>query len=235
MKYKLADLIIEFNPKSQILKERSEKYRINDDLKPDFALDVSYSELEKLKEMQPELDDELAEYMAVGSLFYKKLLDYNACVLHSSAVVVDNEAYLFSAPCGTGKSTHVSLWLKYLADKKPYILNDDNPAIRIFDDNIYAYGTPFSGKNDLNENSKAVLKGICFIEQSKENFIEKMEAKEAIKRFLDQTVRELDSANMLKLLDILDVILKKVPIYRFGCNISEEAVKLSYSTMKGKN
>ena len=87
-------------------------------------------------------------------------------MLHASAVVVDGDAYLFSAPCGTGKSTHASLWLKYLKHKNPYILNDDKPAIRIVNDNIYVYGTPFSGKTDKNKNEKANLKGIAFLEQS---------------------------------------------------------------------
>ena len=93
--------------------------------------------------------------------------NYNGCVLHSSSVVIDNEAYLFSAPSGTGKSTHASLWVKYLTEKEPYILNDDNPAIRIINGNIYAYGTPFSGKHDISVNQKAKLQGICFLKQSK--------------------------------------------------------------------
>ena len=46
---------------------------------------------------------------------------------------------------GTGKSTHSRLWLKYIPDTK--LLNDDNPAVRIMDNNtIMIYGTPWSGK-----------------------------------------------------------------------------------------
>ena len=64
--------------------------------------------------------------------------------------------------------------------------------------------------------------------------MEKMEPKEAIPKFLNQTVRTLDQFEMIQLLEILDKILKKIPIYRFGCNISEEAVHLAYQTMKGE-
>ena len=37
---------------------------------------------------------------------------------------------------------------------------------------------------------------------------------------------------MNKLMDNLNVIFKKVPIYELGCNISEEAVDCSYNAMK---
>ena len=71
-------------------------------------------------------------------------------LLHSSCVVYEDKAYLFSAPCGTGKSTHTQIWLKRFPGA--YILNDDKPAIRIMEDGVYAFGTPFSGKTDLNVN-----------------------------------------------------------------------------------
>ena len=40
---------------------------------------------------------------------------------------------------------------------------------------------------------------------------------------------------MLKLLDIMDIILKEIPIYKLYCDMSEEAVTLSYKTMRGVN
>ena len=40
---------------------------------------------------------------------------------------------------------------------------------------------------------------------------------------------------MLKLFDIMDIILKEIPIYKLCCDMSKEAVELSYNTMKGGN
>ena len=37
---------------------------------------------------------------------------------------------------------------------------------------------------------------------------------------------------MEKLFDVLEEIFSKVPIYDFGCNISDEAVSVSYNAMK---
>lgn len=236
MKYKIADLIVEYQAKFDITNKRSEKYRYNENKNDrNFKIIASDESIKKEMEEDELLTPELAEYMIIGTNFYKGLLNYKGCLLHSSAVVIDNEAYLFSADCGVGKSTHTSLWLKYLSKKNPYILNDDKPAIRIMDDGIYVYGTPFSGKHDISQNTKAKLKGICFIERGNKNSIKRLQPKEAVTLFFEQTVRKLTKEQMLKLLDIMDIILKEIPIYKLYCDMSEEAVQLSYKTMRGEH
>ena len=236
MKYKIADLIVEYQAKFDITNKRSEKYRYNENKNDrNFKIIASDESIKKEMEEDELPTPELAEYMIIGTNFYKGLLNYKGCLLHSSAVVIDNEAYLFSADCGVGKSTHTSLWLKYLSKKNPYILNDDKPAIRIMDDGIYVYGTPFSGKHDISQNTKAKLKGICFIERGNKNSIKRLQPKEAVTLFFEQTVRKLTKEQMLKLLDIMDIILKEIPIYKLYCDMSEEAVQLSYKTMRGEH
>lgn len=235
MKYKIADLIVEFDAKYDTLKKRATKYLCKANRKENFKIIISNEIIQKEKKEDKSLTNELIEYMLMGTFFYRSLLDYNGCLLHASAVVIDNEAYLFSANCGTGKSTHTSLWLKYLKEKNPYILNDDKPAIRVMEDGIYAYGTPFSGKHDISKNARAKLKGICFLEQSKENSIRKIKPKEAVTLFFEQTLRRLTKEKMLKLLDVMDIVLKEIPMYKMSCNMSKEAVELSYKTMRGAN
>lgn len=237
MKYKIAEIVVEINAKFNLLKTRASRYQAKEkEEKADLKIDINKERIQKMKEtIEESVSSELMEYMEAGRLFYKNLLNHQGCLLHASAVVIEEEAYLFSAHCGTGKSTHTSLWLKYLANKKPYILNDDKPAIRVMEEGIYAYGTPFSGKHDISENKKVKLKAICFIEQSKTNSIKKIETKEAIKLFFEQTMVKLKEEDMIKLLDILDKILTEIPIYKLSCDISEEAVQLSYNTMRGGN
>lgn len=234
MKYKIADIVVEFNARFNMLKTRADKYLVNDNEKTKFIMCVYDEHIQKIKDNNLKITSELAEYMAMGTTFYRELLNHKGCLLHSSAVVIDDECYLFSANCGVGKSTHTSLWLKYLADKNPYILNDDKPAIRIMEDGIYAYGTPFSGKHDINENKKVKLKAVCFIERAKTNSIRKLEVREAINLFYEQTLNELNENEVMKLLDILEIIIKEIPMYKLSCDMSKEAVKLSYNTLKGE-
>lgn len=128
----------------------------------------------------PELVQDDWEYMLTGSDFYTELIKYNGILLHSSCVVVDDYAYVFSADSGTGKSTHTQLWLEHFGDRA-YILNDDKPAIRLIDGKVYACGTPWSGKYDYSTPKIVELAGICFLQRSETNWIKRL--KQA-KRFL---------------------------------------------------
>ncbi len=237
MKHRIADLVVEYNKKYEPLISHSEKYVINEDVEADIKIELTDEMMQRQKEglERANLPKEWCEiphieYDMTGNKFSEAMLDFNGYQLHASAIVVDEEAYLFSAPMGTGKSTHTSLWLKYLANKKPYILNDDEPIIRTIDGITYAYGTPFSGASERNENKKVKIKGICFLEQSKTNFIEKLDSNNAITYYMNNT--RVLGYKLDKLLNVLDSIVSNVPMYRFGCNISEEAVRLSYETMK---
>lgn len=179
----------------------------------------------------PSLDN--YEYIETGFAFSRALLDYNGFCLHSSAVALDNKAVLFSAPCGTGKSTHTGLWRKYFGEDKAIIINDDKPAIRLMGDTFYVYGTPWSGKSDLNTNVKVPLQAIVFLEQAPENRIERLNNKEAVRWLYYQSLRPTGPRSEEKtsnLLNLLDKIVCQIPIYKMGCTISEEAVELSYNT-----
>ena len=54
---------------------------------------------------------------SLESYAYSRQDVYKRQVLHSSAIAVDGNAYLFSAHSGTGKSTHTSLWLDHFKDR----------------------------------------------------------------------------------------------------------------------
>ena len=100
---------------------------------------------------------------------------------------MDGYAYLFSANSGTGKSTHTGLWLEHFKDKA-YIINDDKPVLKKENDSWYVYGTPWSGKYDINANKKELLGGIVFLERSKTNYLEPLQLNVSIPFFYNQTV-----------------------------------------------
>lgn len=174
---------------------------------------------------------DILEYMLTGSAFYRSILRYDACMLHSSAVVVDGYAYLFSADSGTGKSTHTKLWLKHFGDRA-YIINDDKPAIRYIDGDWHVYGTPWSGKTDTSVNTRVKLGGIVFLERSGKNFIEPMKSEEGIVQFIKQTPRKVTAERMEWLLDIIDRLFTQCPVWRLGCDMSDDAVVTSYEAIR---
>ena len=229
MKYCFASLVVEMNIRYEPLKSQSIPYEVEDDRKADVIIPLMDDMIKKYHELYPQLSIGDCEYVLYGAYFYKELLKHKGILLHSSCVVKDNYAYLFSAPSGTGKSTNTSLWLQVFKDAK--ILNDDKPAILIKNDKIYACGTPFSGKTNLNLNEEYEIKGIAFLERSKDNWIKEMDVNKSIYSILNQTIRPDDEANMDLAISTIEEIVKRIKIYKFGCNISKDAVYTSYAGM----
>lgn len=229
MRYNIAGIIVEMTPHYDRLLTQSKNYLYSGERETNIIINLDEQILTEYRADAPGLDLDGVEYLIAGAQYYSGLISFYGMMLHSSCVVYENKAYLFSAPCGTGKSTHTQLWLKRFPDA--YILNDDKPALRITDKGIYAFGTPFSGKTKLNVNKGVPVGGICVLERSKTNAIERIGTDEAIFNILNQTVRPNNEKEMDKLLTVLDNILEKVPVYRLRCNMELEAAEVAHKKM----
>ena len=223
--YQIADLRVHMETFGRTL-EQAKPYLVSD-AQADIEI---VSNPEPLQKRNPHLSHDDCEYLSTGADFYRKLTEFNGMMLHASCVVVDNRAYLFSAPCGTGKSTHVSLWLELFGDRA-YVLNDDKPAIRVLDDDIFVYGTPWSGKNDYSRNERVPLGGIAFVRRAEENSIRPMETDKAVYAMLDQTARSIASGRMIACLDTINCIIETGRVWELFCNMDISAARLSYETM----
>lgn len=228
--YKIAGLNVVMDSFGRTT-EQAEKYRCDSFENADVEIESPWPEY---KTKYPQISDNLGEYISTSMDFYKKLLRFDGFMLHSSAVVVDGKAYLFTADSGTGKSTHTSLWMKLLGERA-YILNDDKPALRLIDGTWYAFGTPWSGKHDISENTCAELAGIAIIERSEENHMEICGKMQAIRNILRQSNRPKDAQSRELLLNLLDQLLMRVPVWNMQCNMDLSAAAMSYKVMSGGN
>lgn len=238
--HRIAELNLYIQCNGQEIKEQLVKYNFYDSIKQksldivDVIINSSTTNYFEGKYISPALQ----EYITTGLAFARALLDYNGFCLHSSAIAVDNQAVLFAAKSGTGKSTHTRLWREYFGEDKAIMINDDKPAIRWMDDGIfYAYGTPWSGKTDLNTNVKVPLAAIVLLERSDTNWIKPVDRREAVMQIYVHALKpeDGDKDKTEKLMDIVGKTAEKIPVYRMGCTISEEAVKLAYeTTISGK-
>lgn len=97
---------------------------------------------------------------------------YDTLMVHASVTAYEGGGYVFLGKSGTGKSTHSRLWLENI--EGTWLLNDDNPVIRVIDGAVNVYGTPWSGKTPCYKNVVLPLKGIVRLSQAPYNKIERL-------------------------------------------------------------
>ena len=154
-------------------------------------------------------------------------------LFHGSAICVDGRTYIFTAPSGTGKSTHSRLWRELLIDHDVVMVNDDKPFLKVEEGIVTAYGSPWRGKEGLGCNMSAPVEAICSISQGTENVIREASPEEMFPVFFEQSLRPFDKEGTENYLHTLDVLTRSVRLYKLECDISLEAARLSYETMAG--
>jgi len=230
--HKIAGLYVDLGYKYDTMKKQAASYKTEEPCeKPNMKIYLDDEFLQEKNKELPALSMDDCEYLYTGAAFYSGLLHFGGFMLHSSAVVMDDGAYLFTADSGTGKSTHTSLWKKAFGEDRVQILNDDKPAIRIASNGIFACGTPWSGKTDLNVNRIVPLRAIGFLERSPENWIERKTGGEMVGKIMRQTVRPPVQGEMDALLNYMDRVLTEVPVYSLGVNMDVSAAEMAYKVM----
>lgn len=194
------------------------------DVKPDIVLNKEELRLERW--MAPSLES--GYYLDSGYLFYHALLDYDGLMLHSSCVVVDGYAYLFSGPSGMGKSTHTAKYLKTFPDA--VIINDDKPALRRVDGRWIAYGTPWCGKDGINVNASAPVAGLCFLHRG-DTELRRLSLPEAIGYILKRSVGLRNSEAAQKLTRLAGILASEIPVFEFYNHADDGAELITYSAM----
>ncbi len=230
--YRIADLNIGVLNHADFTKEYMKDYRVEECI-PDFVVEVTDEMIayEKTVALE-ETPEKYYEITAVLREICKKIVsDYNGFFLHCSCLMYKGEAYIFTAKSGTGKSTHTRLWREVLKDEVTMI-NDDKPIVRLIDDTFYIYGTPWNGKHGISNNIKAPIKAVYYLHQAKENKVERCEIINALSKILSQTLLPDSKVVMNNLLDMLEKMLTKTPVFDLYCNISHDAVHTVLDSIK---
>lgn len=154
----------------------------------------------------------------------------NTVLIHASVIAHKDKAYVFLGKSGTGKSTHSRLWLEYLEES--YLLNDDNPIIRLHGDEVLVYGSPWSGKTPCYRNESKTLGGIVRLSQYPQNRIRRLDgaaAYAALSPSVSAIRWKRDYADGLH--ETLENIVSRISIYHLQCRPDEEAMRLCYDTI----
>lgn len=174
--------------------------------------------------------DPFLERAAIQRAVAEYLFDRKILMLHGSAVAADGKGYLFTADCGTGKSTHTRLWRQLLGDRA-VMVNDDKPFAQIREDGVRLWGAPWSGKHGLDTNITVPLKGICILQRGRENRIRRIAPEEAAEMLRKQSYQPLDPGKAEESRKLVDALMEKVPLWELKCTKDIQAAAVAYEAM----
>ena len=153
-------------------------------------------------------------------------------LFHGAAVAVDGRAYIFAAPSGTGKSTHISIWRELLGDRMT-IINGDKPFIRKVNGEFRVFSSPWNGKENWGRKMDVPLAAICFLHRNETNEIRRITSGEAFRAAYRQCHRPADVEATRHVMLTMTEMINSCALYSLGCNMLPEAGKLSFETMTG--
>lgn len=201
---------------------------------PDFSVTTTPEDWEEeLRVAEPGVTLPMAESTCIHREIAKHLPDYDAFLMHGAAMSADGKGYLFTAPSGTGKTTHIRMWQECFPERVGCI-NGDKPIVRKFDGQFCFCGTPWQGKERYGTNVILPVGGICLLERSVDNWIKKVKPEEIFEYLTGQVYFPQELQQLAKFLALFDEFASSVPLYRMGCNMDPSAARMSFAAMVGE-
>ena len=206
---------------------------------PEFSVtvtaeDLAFEQAELLAEAKAEgmkprkFTDPFLDRAAIQRKFAEYLFGHDILLCHGSTVAVDGKAYLFTAKCGTGKSTHTRLWRQVFGDRARMV-NDDKPFLILTESGVLACGAPWSGKHGLDTNITVPLAGICILERGAENVIRPIPAEDALPRLLHETFCPAGQEDRFH--ELVTQLAETTPLWRMACTKDPEAAQIAHRAM----
>jgi hypothetical protein len=221
------------NNRFEYVKRLCEKYTVSEDKAVNATvIEVSVEEIlagntEEMK-FPPAYLESLAIYRKICSVLAKD----NVFLFHCSAIAFDGCGVLFTAPSGTGKSTHRRLWQECFGERVT-VINDDKPLLKVKSDGIYVCGTPWCGKHGIETNTSVKIKAVALIERAEKNEVKRLSFDEIYPILFAQTHRPSDPLSTVSALKFINLLAKSVETYKIKCNISEDAALVAKKAIFG--
>ena len=229
---RIADVPIGIDNRYPFIYRQCKGY-ITDSDEPEFTVRVSEEEILEEQKGDMRFSNGYCESLCLYRKICSKLPAYGAFLMHSAVIAVDDVAYVFSAPSGVGKTTHIRLWLEQ-SGQRARVVNGDKPIFRFVGETLYACGTPWKGKEDMGSNIMCPVQAICFLEQSPQNHIRPLSMEEVTGRIFHQILIPKDQEDFDCFWPLLEKMMTMVDFYLLQCNRKPEAAQLAYRTMRRK-
>lgn len=250
IKYRIADILIQIN--LEYVGDIWEKFKVqSEEDKPDILVD--FSSVSKNYEIEKYYISGLpticfryhSDLMLVNKnwnyiqilgksvnsknvfllqVFHTQAIYHRMIQIHSSMIKYQNQGILFLGPSGIGKTTQAELWNQY---RNAQIINGDMNFVQQTEDGFIGWGTPWHGSSPYCENTSVRVHSLIVLQQANENRIRKLEGFEMVRAVKDNIIYPTWLEDGVeRCLDVLDKLLKNIPVYLLECRPDEDAVIL---------
>ena len=210
---------------------------------PRISVDITGGDIEEMRRLNLRVEEAEGrthvefsyghmEILALHKAVSDRLPAFDRVLFHCSAIEVGGRAVAFTAPSGTGKSTHSRLWKQVYGDEVSYI-NDDKPFIGIDGGELYVFGSPWMGKHSLGRPCRVPLAAIGLIVRDETNYVTRMAPGEVFLTIMRQIHRPADIEMMRRTTQIMKRIAETVPVHEIHCTMDPEAAQVSRAAILG--
>ena len=160
------------------------------------------------------------------------LLKHNCVVFHAVALMLRGQAWLLTAPSGTGKTTQY-LNLKRLYPDETEIISGDKLILQLCPDGSFVvHPSPWPGKEGFRGNRAAALRGVVLLRQAQYNKIAPLSHSDAVfplyQQFLYSPENETEA---LAVGCIESRLINTLPVYGFDNRGDDESSRMLYEMM----
>ena len=171
-------------------------------------------------------DPAFTEYVISCSYACDRLMEEKKIVFHGASFLWKDNAYVFSAPSGIGKTTQLRLWKEIFPDQVQ-ILNGDKPILEVSNkEEVMVHPSPWKGKEGYGRDDiVAPLRGIILLKQAPFNRIRRIKPEEACKALFCRTYSTYNTEKEIHdAAKIVESILEKAPVFMLENKGDEESV-----------
>lgn len=224
---KIADTVICIKNKYQYIRYMCRDYITKEPAK--FLVSVSTADMDAEITDGEDVPYEYLETLAVYRKIAERVAKDNTFLVHGVLLSVDGRGVLICAASGTGKTTHANLWKERFGESVR-IINGDKPLLRVENGTVLGYGTPWCGKEEINENKKVEVSDVCFLERGEENSAEPLSKAEILEKLLP-SVHIPEGEGALLVLDLIDAAARKLKFWEITCNMEVSAAETVYNKL----
>ena len=221
----LAGLTVDVSPQYPDLAAMCRDYVAPPRAKADFSVSVTEEEI-AAEGVGGNYPAGYLETLAVYRKLCERALDFGRVLMHGSAFAFDGEGVLFTAPSGTGKSTHAAYWREVYGGRVQPV-NDDKPLLTVSRREVLVSGTPWDGKHHLSANITVPLRAIVLLGRGQTDKLTRITATAAYPALLAQIYRPGDPDRLAATLSLVDRAIPHLSFYRMSATLSPDAARVA--------